>query len=164
VRLVRSNRKGLFGIWFFKHPPIQGVTVTSAVPLAMLIGRYRASFYCLLPCSVFSFPPGFFRHLVPRIRDLKQHCLVLGLHVCRQSPTDWPQCTSSMRQPQTLHTCCAAVSQKWTEGTCAADCLKMAQSASNDGDKAHLLQMAETWRHLVKVAEAQATARDDEDT
>jgi hypothetical protein len=46
----------------------------------------------------------------------------------------------------------------------AADCLKMAQSASNDGDKAHLLQMAETWRHLAKVAEAQATARDDEDT
>src|SRR5580704_9997909 len=38
----------------------------------------------------------------------------------------------------------------------AADCLKMAQSASNDGDKAHLLQMAETWRHLAALAEAQA--------
>jgi hypothetical protein len=46
----------------------------------------------------------------------------------------------------------------------AAECLKLAQSASNDGDKAHLLQMAETWRHLAKVAEAQATARDDENT
>jgi hypothetical protein len=46
----------------------------------------------------------------------------------------------------------------------AADCLKMAQSAAKDGDKAHLLQMAETWRHLAELAEAQATARDDEDT
>ena len=45
----------------------------------------------------------------------------------------------------------------------AAECLKMAQSAANDGD-AHLLQMAETWRHLAEVAEAQATARYDEDT
>jgi hypothetical protein len=44
----------------------------------------------------------------------------------------------------------------------AADCLKMVQSASNDGDKARLLQMAETWRHLAELAEAKA-ARDDED-
>ena len=45
----------------------------------------------------------------------------------------------------------------------AADCLKMAQSAANDGDKARLLQMAETWRHLAELAEAKA-ARDDEDS
>jgi hypothetical protein len=43
----------------------------------------------------------------------------------------------------------------------AADCIKMAQSASSDGDKAHLLQMAETWRHLAELAEA--AAPDDED-
>jgi hypothetical protein len=46
----------------------------------------------------------------------------------------------------------------------AADCLKMAQSAANDGDKARLLQMAETWRHLAELAEAKATVRKDEDT
>lgn len=45
----------------------------------------------------------------------------------------------------------------------AADCLKMAQSAANDGDKARLLQMAETWRHLAELAEAQAAAKYDED-
>jgi hypothetical protein len=45
----------------------------------------------------------------------------------------------------------------------AADCLKMAQSAANDGDKARLLQMAETWRQLAERAEARA-ARDDEDS
>jgi hypothetical protein len=44
----------------------------------------------------------------------------------------------------------------------AADCLKMAQSASNDGDKARLLQMAETWRHLAALAEAQAATNDDD--
>jgi hypothetical protein len=43
----------------------------------------------------------------------------------------------------------------------AADCIKMARSAANDGDKARLLQMAETWRHLAELAEAKA--RDDED-
>jgi hypothetical protein len=45
----------------------------------------------------------------------------------------------------------------------AADCLKMAQSASNNGDKARLLQMAETWRHLAELAEPRASARDDQD-
>jgi hypothetical protein len=44
----------------------------------------------------------------------------------------------------------------------AADCLKMAQSAANDGDKARLLQMAETWRHLAELAEAQAAVKDDD--
>jgi 3-dehydroquinate dehydratase len=44
----------------------------------------------------------------------------------------------------------------------AADYLKMAQSAANDGDKARLLQMAETWRHLAELAEAQAVAKDDD--
>ena len=44
----------------------------------------------------------------------------------------------------------------------AADCLKMAQSAANDGDKARLLQMAETWRHLAALAEAQAATNDDD--
>ena len=44
----------------------------------------------------------------------------------------------------------------------AADCLKMVQSTTNDGDKARLLQMAETWRHLAELAEA--AARDDEDS
>jgi len=39
----------------------------------------------------------------------------------------------------------------------AADCIKMAQCAANDGDKARLLQMAETWRHLAELAEAKAT-------
>jgi hypothetical protein len=46
----------------------------------------------------------------------------------------------------------------------AADCLKMAQSAANDGDKAQLLQMAETWRQLAEVAQARAAGRDDEDS
>jgi hypothetical protein len=46
----------------------------------------------------------------------------------------------------------------------AADCLKMVQSATNDGDKARLLQMAETWRHLAELEEAKAAARDDEDS
>jgi hypothetical protein len=46
----------------------------------------------------------------------------------------------------------------------AADCLKMAQSAAKDSDKALLLQMAETWRHLAELAEAKATVRKDEDT
>jgi len=46
----------------------------------------------------------------------------------------------------------------------AADCLKMAQSASDDGDKAQLLQMAETWRQLAELAEARVSARDDEDS
>jgi hypothetical protein len=46
----------------------------------------------------------------------------------------------------------------------AAECLKMAQSAANDGDKARLLQMAEKWRHLAELAEATATVRKDEDT
>jgi hypothetical protein len=44
----------------------------------------------------------------------------------------------------------------------AVDCLKVAQSAANDGDKAHLLQMAETWRRLAERAEAKAAARDNE--
>jgi hypothetical protein len=47
---------------------------------------------------------------------------------------------------------------------CAADCLKMAQSAANDGGKARLLQMAETWCHLAEMAEAQAAAKDDDCT
>jgi hypothetical protein len=34
----------------------------------------------------------------------------------------------------------------------AVDCLKMAQSAGNDADKALLLQMAETWRQLAERA------------
>jgi hypothetical protein len=46
----------------------------------------------------------------------------------------------------------------------AADCLKIAQSATTDGDKARLLQMAETWRHLAELAEARVAARDDEDS
>jgi hypothetical protein len=46
----------------------------------------------------------------------------------------------------------------------AAECLTMAQSAANDGDKARFLQIAETWRHLAELAEAQAATRDDEDT
>jgi hypothetical protein len=46
----------------------------------------------------------------------------------------------------------------------AVDCLKMAQSASSDGDKALLLEMAETWRHFAELAEAKATVRKDEDT
>jgi hypothetical protein len=45
----------------------------------------------------------------------------------------------------------------------SAHCIKMAQSAANDGDKARLLQMAETWRHLAELAEAQAAVRKDED-
>jgi hypothetical protein len=44
----------------------------------------------------------------------------------------------------------------------AADCLKMAQAATNDGDKAHLLQMAETWRHLAELAES--ATQDDENS
>jgi hypothetical protein len=44
----------------------------------------------------------------------------------------------------------------------AADCLTMAQSTTGAGDKALLLQMAETWRHLAEQAEAEA-ARDNED-
>jgi hypothetical protein len=44
----------------------------------------------------------------------------------------------------------------------AADCLKMAQSAANEGDKALLLQMAEAWRHLAELTEAQAAAKDDD--
>jgi len=44
----------------------------------------------------------------------------------------------------------------------AADCLKMAQSAANDADKALLLQMAETWRQLAERAEAKAAVRDEE--
>jgi len=44
----------------------------------------------------------------------------------------------------------------------AVDCLKMAQSAANDGDKALLVQMAETWRQLAERAEAKADARDNE--
>jgi hypothetical protein len=43
----------------------------------------------------------------------------------------------------------------------AAECLTIAQSARNDGDKALLLQMAETWRHLAKLAEAAARDRED---
>jgi hypothetical protein len=46
----------------------------------------------------------------------------------------------------------------------AIDCLKMAQAAADDADKARLLQMAETWRHLAQLAEASVTARDDEDS
>jgi hypothetical protein len=46
----------------------------------------------------------------------------------------------------------------------AVDCLKVAQSAANDCDKALLLQMAETWRQLAKRAEAKATVGKDEDT
>jgi hypothetical protein len=46
----------------------------------------------------------------------------------------------------------------------AADCLKMVQSATNDGDKAGLLQMAETWRQLAELEEAKAAARDEEDS
>ena len=46
----------------------------------------------------------------------------------------------------------------------ATDCIKMAQSAATDGDKARLLQMAETWRHLSELAEARVSARDDEDS
>jgi hypothetical protein len=40
----------------------------------------------------------------------------------------------------------------------AADCLKMARAASNEGYKARLLQMAEAWRHLAELAEASDTA------
>jgi hypothetical protein len=46
----------------------------------------------------------------------------------------------------------------------AVDCLKMAQSAANDCDKARLLQMAETWHHLAEMAEARAVSRDDKDS
>jgi hypothetical protein len=42
----------------------------------------------------------------------------------------------------------------------AADCLKMANSAVNDADRAGLLQMAETWRQLAELAETQARGRD----
>ena len=41
--------------------------------------------------------------------------------------------------------------------------LKLSQSATNDGDKALLLQMAETWRHLAELAEARMTERDEDD-
>jgi len=34
----------------------------------------------------------------------------------------------------------------------AADCLKMAQSVAKHAEKARLLQMAETWRHLAELA------------
>jgi hypothetical protein len=44
----------------------------------------------------------------------------------------------------------------------AIDCLKLAQSAGNDGDKALLLQMAGTWRQLAERAEAKVAARDNE--
>ena len=44
----------------------------------------------------------------------------------------------------------------------AADCVKLALSAANDGDKARLPQMAKTRRHLAELAEAQATAKDDD--
>ena len=73
----------------------------------------------------------------------------------------------------TLGICCNAAWQKWAQGSrmnsieryrrYAADCIKMARSAANDGDKALLLQMAETWRHLAELAQAQAAARGDED-
>ena len=43
----------------------------------------------------------------------------------------------------------------------AAECLKMAQAAANDGEKALLLQMAETWKHLAELAEAAALDNDD---
>ncbi len=46
----------------------------------------------------------------------------------------------------------------------AADCLQIAQAASNDDDKALLLQMAETWRNLAARAEARVAARDNEDS
>jgi hypothetical protein len=46
----------------------------------------------------------------------------------------------------------------------AVDCLKMAQSAANDCDKARLLQMAKTWRHLAEMAEARAATRNDKDS
>jgi hypothetical protein len=46
----------------------------------------------------------------------------------------------------------------------AIDSLRMAQSTANDGDKARLLQVAETWRDLAELAEAKATVRKDEDT
>jgi hypothetical protein len=46
----------------------------------------------------------------------------------------------------------------------AADCLKMAQSAAKDAEKARLLQMAEEWRDLAELAEAQATGRDNEES
>jgi hypothetical protein len=45
----------------------------------------------------------------------------------------------------------------------AADCLKMAHSAVTDADKAGLLQMAETWRQLAELAEAQAAGRDEKE-
>jgi len=44
----------------------------------------------------------------------------------------------------------------------AADCLKMAQSAANDGDKARLLQMSETWRDLAELVEVQPAAKEDD--
>jgi hypothetical protein len=44
----------------------------------------------------------------------------------------------------------------------AAACLKLARSATNNGDKALLIQMAETWRRLAERAEAQVATRDDE--
>jgi hypothetical protein len=46
----------------------------------------------------------------------------------------------------------------------AADCLKMAQSAAKDAEKPRLLQMAEEWRHLAELAEAQATGRDNKES
>ena len=36
----------------------------------------------------------------------------------------------------------------------ASECLKLAQSATNDSDKALLLHMAESWRRLAERAEA----------
>jgi len=43
----------------------------------------------------------------------------------------------------------------------AIDCLKVAQSAANDCDKARFLEMAETWRHLAEMAEARVADGDD---
>ena len=45
----------------------------------------------------------------------------------------------------------------------AAECLKLAQSASNEGDKVLLLHMAETWRRLAELSENSMAVRDDED-
>jgi hypothetical protein len=36
----------------------------------------------------------------------------------------------------------------------AAECVRVAQETTNAGDKAMLLQMAETWRRLAERAEA----------
>jgi 3-dehydroquinate dehydratase len=44
----------------------------------------------------------------------------------------------------------------------AADCVKLALSAANDGDKARLLQMSETWRDLAELAEVQPAAKEDD--